>query len=167
MRYICCSSARGSRRRPLLLLLSAACSLLAAVGCLLASCFSVHQRWTASRLRTPIMYPLCITSNFSNFSHFLSSSLLACQQLPREGHGHFDRSGAACGLVERPCYYALPIYCAYELARAIVQFLAPFMRRTLRSRWLLVSEPSRWLAMCEPPVDPLLLRARGSPCRWS
>ena len=39
------------------------------------------------------MYPLCITSNFSNFSHFLSSSLLACQQLFRfrEGYGHFDR----------------------------------------------------------------------------
>ena len=80
-------SARGSRRRPLLLLLSAACSLLAAVGCLLASCFSVHQRWTASRLRTPIMHPLCITSNFSNFSNFL----LACQQLLPEGYGHFDR----------------------------------------------------------------------------
>ena len=30
--------------------------------------------------------------------------------------------GAACGLVEQPCY-ALPIYCAYELARGIVQFL--------------------------------------------
>ena len=82
-------SARGSRRRRLLLLLLAACSLLAAaVGCLLASCFSVHQRWTASRLRTPIKHPLCITSNFSNFSNFL----LACQQLFPGGHGHFDRS---------------------------------------------------------------------------
>ena len=82
-------SARGSRRRRLLLLLLAACSLLAAaVGCLLASCFSVHQRWTASRLRTPIKHPLCITSNFSNFSNFL----LACQQLFPEGYGHFDRS---------------------------------------------------------------------------
>ena len=82
-------SARGSRRRRLLLLLLAACSLLAAaVGCLLASCFSVHQRWTASRLRTPIKHPLCITSNFSNFSNFL----LACQQLFPGGYGHFDRS---------------------------------------------------------------------------
>ena len=81
-------SARGSRRRRLLLLLLAACSLLAAaVGCLLASCFSVHQRWTASRLRTPIKHPLCITSNFSNFSNFL----LACQQLFPGGYGHFDR----------------------------------------------------------------------------
>ena len=70
------------------LLLLAACSLLAAaVGCLLASCFSVHQRWTASRLRTPIKHPLCITSNFSNFSNFL----LASQQLFPEGYGHFDR----------------------------------------------------------------------------
>ena len=88
----CCRSgisARGSRRRRLLLLLLAACSLLAAaVGCLLASCFSVHQRWTASRLRTPIKHPLCITSNFSNFSNFL----LACQQLFPGGYGHFDRS---------------------------------------------------------------------------
>ena len=54
----------------------------------LAPALSIYRQ----RLRTPIMYPLCITSNFSNFSHFLSSSLLACQQLPHEGHGHFDRS---------------------------------------------------------------------------
>ena len=53
----------------------------------LAPALSIYRQ----RLRTPIMYPLCITSNFSNFSHFLSSSLLACQQLPREGHGHFAR----------------------------------------------------------------------------
>ena len=72
----------GSRRRRLLLLLLAACSLLAAaVGCLLASCFSVLRRWTASRLRAPIKLPLCITSSFSNFSNFL----LACQQLLPEG----------------------------------------------------------------------------------
>ena len=73
-----CSCCRWLPARFLLLLL-AACSLLA-------------SRCTRGGLpvafEPPPMHPLCITSNFSNFSNFL----LACQQLFPGGYGHFDRS---------------------------------------------------------------------------